>query len=256
MKEESDDPGSKDQKIIRNKLGLLKLAQTLGSVSDACKVLGFSRDSFYRFKELHETGGEAALAEISRKKPNLKNRADPKIEQAVVEFAIEQPAYGQVRVANEIKKRGLSVSQAGVRTIWLRHDLQTFQQRLKALSAKVAQEGLILTEDQVRALEKARQDKEAHGEIETEHPGYLGAQDTYYVGNLKGVGRILTDRATEYCGNRESHEFALYLDLENIEHTRTRVKSPQTNGICERFHQTIQNEFYASELAPDNRIPC
>jgi Winged helix-turn helix len=182
---------TQDQKIIRNKLGLLKLAQTLGSVSDACKVLGFSRDSFYRFKELHETGGEAALAEISRKKPNFKNRADPKVEQAVVEFAIEQPAYGQVRVANEVKKRGLSVSPAGVRTIWLRHDLQTFQQRLKALSAKVAQEGLILTEDQVRALEKARQDKEAHGEIETEHPGYLGAQDTYYVGNLKGVGPYL-----------------------------------------------------------------
>src|SRR6478609_8588738 len=254
---------TQDQKIIKNKLGLLKLAQTLGSVSEACKVLGFSRDSFYRFKELHETGGETALAEISRKKPKL-------------------------------KKRAISVSPAGVRTIWLRHDLQTFQLRLKALSAKVAQEGIILTEDQVRALEKAKLEKEAHGEIETEHPGYLGSQDTYYVGNLKGVGRIyqqtfidtyskfafaklydrkhaitaadmlndrvlpffeehgvpllriLTDRGTEYCGNRESHEFALYLDLENIEHTRTRVKSPQTNGICERFHQTIQNEFYAS----------
>ena len=130
------------------------------------------------------------LAEISRKKPNLKNRADPRIEQAVVAFAMEQPAYGQVRVANELKKRAISVSPAGVRTIWLRHDLQTFQLRLKALSAKVAQEGLILTEDQVRALEKAKLEKEAHGEIETEHPGYLGSQDTYYVGNLKGVGRI------------------------------------------------------------------
>jgi transposase InsO family protein len=285
---------TQDQKIIRNKVGLLNLARTLNSVSDACKVLGFSRDSFYRFKELYETGGEAALAEISRRKPNLKNRVDPKIEEAVVAFAIEQPAYGQVRVANEMKKRGLSVSPAGVRIIWLRHDLQTFQLRLKALSAKVAQEGLILTEEQVRALEKARQEKEAHGEIETEHPGYLGAQDTYYVGNLKGVGRIyqqtfidtytkvalvklydrkhaitaadmlndrvlpffeehgvpllriVTDRGSEYCGNRESHEFQLYLDLENIEHTRTKAKSPQTNGICERFHQTIQNEFYAS----------
>ena len=285
---------TQDQKIIRNKLGLLKLAQTLGSVSEACKVLGFSRDSFYRFKELYDTGGETALAEISRKKPNLKNRADPLIEQAVVKFALEQPAYGQVRVANELKKRAISVSPAGVRTIWLRHDLQTFALRLKALSAKVAQEGIILTEDQVRALEKAREEKQAHGEIETEHPGYLGAQDTYYVGNLKGVGRIyqqtfidtytkvalvklydrkhaitaadmlndrvlpffeehgvpllriLTDRGSEYCGNREHHEFELYLDLENIEHTRTKAKSPQTNGICERFHQTIQNEFYAS----------
>ncbi|RAO76007.1 IS481 family transposase [Dyella jiangningensis] len=285
---------TQEQKIIRNKLGLLKLAQTLGSVSEACKVLGFSRDSFYRFKELYETGGETALAEISRKKPNLKNRADPQIEEAVVSFAVEQPAYGQVRVANELRKRGLSVSPAGVRTIWLRHDLQTFQQRLKALSAKVAQEGLILTEDQLRALEKAKEEKAAHGEIETEHPGYLGAQDTYYVGNIKGVGRIyqqtfidtyskvalvklydrkhaitaadmlndrvlpffeehevpllriLTDRGSEYCGNRETHEYQLYLDIEAIDHTRTKTKSPQTNGICERFHQTIQNEFYAS----------
>ena len=209
-------------------------------------------------------------------------------------FAVEQPAFGQVRVANELRKRGLSVSPAGVRTIWLRHDLQTFQQRLKALSAKVAQEGLILTEDQLRALEKAKEEKAAHGEIETEHPGYLGAQDTYYVGNIKGVGRIyqqtfidtyskvamvklydrkhaitaadmlndrvlpffeehdvpllriLTDRGSEYCGNRETHEYQLYLDIEAIDHTRTKAKSPQTNGICERFHQTIQNEFYAS----------
>jgi transposase InsO family protein len=285
---------TQERKVIKNKAGLLKLAEQLDSVSKACKVMGFSRDSFYRFKELYDQGGEAALQEISRKKPVLKNRVDPAVEDAVVAFAIEQPAYGQHRVSNELRKRGAFVSGGGVRSIWLRHDLETFAKRLKALSAKVAQDGLILTDDQIHALEKAREDKQAHGEIETEHPGYLGCQDTYYVGNIKGVGRIyqqtfidsyskvaqvklydrkhaitaadllndrvlpwyeeqgipllriLTDRGSEYCGNREHHEFALYLDLEGIDHTRTKAKSPQTNGICERFHQTIQNEFYAT----------
>src|SRR6201993_5369469 len=142
-------------------------------------------------------------------------------------------------------------------------------------------------------MEKAKQEKEAHGEIETAHPGYLGAQDTYYVGTIKSIGkiyqqtfidtytkvafaklydrknalvaadmlndrvlpffeeqdvsllRILTDRGTEYCGQREHHEYQLYLAVENIDHSRTKAYSPQTNGICERFHRTMQDEFYS-----------
>jgi transposase InsO family protein len=282
-----------DQKVIKNKVGLLKLSETLGSVSKACKIMGYSRDSFYRFKELYDKGGELALREISRKKPIPKNRVEEHIEQAVIELAIEKPAYGQVRVANELTQRGLFVSPTGVRSVWLRHDLETFRKRLKALEARVAQENLILTEDQVRALEKAREEKQAHGEIDTAHPGYLGAQDTYYVGTIKGVGRIyqqtfidtytkvaqvklydrknalvaadmlndrvlpffeeqgvrllrvLTDRGTEYCGNREHHEYQLYLAIEDIDHTRTKTRHPQTNGICERFHRTMQDEFYS-----------
>src|SRR5215469_7722351 len=152
--------------------------------------MGFSRDSFYRFRELYETGGELALQEVSRRKPIVKNRVDEAIEKAILVLAIDKPAFGQVRVSNELKKQGLFVSPGGVRSVWLRHDLEVFGMRLKALEAKTAQEGLILTEDQVKALEKAKQEKEAPGEIETMHPGYLGAQDTYYVGTIKGVGRI------------------------------------------------------------------
>jgi len=281
-----------DQKIIKNKLGLLNLAQELANVSQACKVFGYSRDSFYRFKNLYETGGQEALREISRRKPCLKNRIDPDIEQRVVRMAFDKPAYGQLRVSNELKKQGALLSPGGVRSVWLRHDLETFKKRLKALEAKAAQDNLILTEDQLAALERAREEKEAHGEIDTQHPGYLGAQDTFYVGTLKGVGRIyqqtfidtyakvafaklydrknalvaadmlndrvlpfyesqdipllriLTDRGTEYCGQPEHHEYQLYLGLENIDHTRTKAKSPQTNGICERFHKTVLDEFY------------
>jgi transposase InsO family protein len=282
-----------ESKLIKTKLGLLKLAEHLGNVSQACNVMGYSRDSFYRIKELYETGGEIALQEISRKKPNPKNRVEEHIEEAVVKIAIDNPALGQVRVSNELRKNGVFISPCGVRCVWQRHDLETFAKRLKALEAKVAQEGMLLTEAQIIALERKKEKHEAMGEIETEHPGYLGAQDTYYVGNIKGVGRIyqqtfidtyckvafaklydrgnaitaadmlndvvlpffedheipllriLTDRGTEYCGRREYHEYELYLTLEEIDHSKTKARHPQTNGICERFHRTIQNEFYA-----------
>src|SRR5512137_271935 len=283
-------------RIIKHKVGLLNLAEELGNVSRACKTMGMSRDTFYRYKSAVEQGGVESLFDKSRRQPNLKNRVDEQTEQAVLTHAIDYPAHGQLRVSNELRKVGVIVSPSGVRSIWLRHGLANFKERLKALEAKVAEQGLILSEAQLAALEKKRQDDEFNGEIDTAHPGYLGSQDTFYVGTFKGVGRvyqqtfvdtyskvafaklyttktpitaadllndkvlpffeaeqlpmlrILTDRGTEYCGRAETHDYQLYLALNDIEHTKTKVRSPQTNGICERFHKTILQEFYQVTL--------
>lgn len=278
--------------IIKHKAGLLNLAEELNNVSRACKIMGVSRDTFYRYQELAEEGGIDALLNRSRRVPNLKNRVDEVTERTVVDYAVEFPAHGQHRTSNELRKKGVFISGSGVRSIWQRHDLENFRKRLKALEQKVASEGIALNNAQIAALEKKAHDDEACGEIETAHPGYLGSQDTFYVGNLKGVGRIyqqtfvdtfskvahcklytsktpitaadvlndrvlpfyeaqglpmlriLTDRGTEFCGRVDQHDYQLYLAINDIDHTKTKAMSPQTNGISERFHKTILQEFY------------
>ncbi|HJX01499.1 MAG TPA: IS481 family transposase [Terriglobales bacterium] len=290
-------------RIIRNKLGLLNLAQELGNVSKACKIMGLSRDTFYRYQAAVEEGGIEALVEKNRRMPNPKNRTDEVTEAAVVAFALDYPAYDQVRASNELRKRGVFISPSGVRCVWQRHDLACFKRRLAALERKMAENGnLVLTEAQVIALERKRDDDVACGEIQTAHPGYLGSQDTFYVGTLKGVGRIyqqtfvdtyskwaaaklyttktpitsadllndrvmpffeeqgmgilriLTDRGTEFCGKAEQHDYELFLAINDIEHTKTKARHPQTNGICERFHKTMLQEFY--QVAFRKKLYC
>jgi len=280
-------------KLIRSKLTLLELAELLKSVSDACRVSNCSRQHFYDVRKAYKEGGIEALREKSRRKPNFANRVAPEVEEAVVKMAFEYPAYGQYRVSNELKKKGILVSAGGVRSIWMRHDLEVFKKRLKVLEERAAKEGIVYTEEQLRALEVLKRERENSMEsIETEHPGYLVAQDTFYVGYLKGVGRIyqqtvmdtyssvafaklyvnkmpitaadalndrvlpffaehdvevlrvLTDRGTEFCGLMEKHAYEVFLAFNDIEHTKTRPRRPQSNGICESFHKTILNEFY------------
>ena len=280
------------QYIIERKLNIVDFGKTLGNISEACRKLGVSRQHYYDIKKALEEEGIEALLEKSRNRPRLGNRVPQEIEDKVLDYSLEFPTHGQTRTSNELKKMGTIVSPGGVRSIWLRHKLEVKSLRLKRLEQWAAENANVLTESQVQALEEAKQEREAHGEVESPHPAYLVAQDTCYVGYIKGVGRlyqqtaidthsnvgfakvylertgltsadflndrvlpffdeheirilrVLTDNGKEYCGLRESHPYQLFLHLNDIEHTRTRVRRPQTNGSVERLNQTIQEEFY------------
>lgn len=284
---------TQQQYVIRRKLNILELGEQLGNVSLACKNLGISRQHFYDIKNVIAEEGLDGLLEKTKRVPRSLNRVPKEIEDKLLDHSLKYPSWGQVRMSNELKKLNYTISSGGVRSVWVRHNLQTVALRLKRLEEWSKNENNILTESQVQALENAREEKQVHGEIETHHPGFLLGQDTYYVGYIKGVGkiyqqtgidtfsnvgfaklyndktslaaadfmndkvlpffdkemmsvlRVLTDRGLEYCGPVETHKFELFLHLNDIEHTKTKARHPQTNGCVERLNQIIQNEFYA-----------
>jgi transposase InsO family protein len=283
---------TQQQYLIKRKLSLVELAQTLGSVSDACRKLNVSRQHFYDVKKALAEEGVQGLVEKARTKARMANRMSDETEAKILDYSLEFPTHGQVRASNELMKAGHLVSPGGVRSVWLRHGLERKKERLARLEKWSAENGGVLTESQVQALETVKQDKEAHGEIETFHPGFLVGQDTFYVGWIKGVGRIyqqtgidtfsnigfakvyvektaviaadflndkvlpffdergmrvlrvLTDRGTEYCGVPEHHPYELFCYLNDVEHSKTKVRHPQTNGCTERLNQIILEEFY------------
>ena len=283
---------TQQQYIINRKLNIFELSEQLGNISEACRRLGVSRSHYYDIKSALQEEGVSGLLEKARNKPRIGNRVSIEIEERVLSYSLENPMHGQTRTANELKIEGVIVSPGGIRSIWLRHNLEKRALRLKRLEKWSAEEGHVLTESQVQALEQAKEEKEAHGEIETYHPGFLLGQDTVYIGYIKGIGkiyqqtgidtysntgfakvytektavtaadfindkvlpffdthnlpllRILTDRGTEYCGIREQHPFQLFLYLNDIDHSRTKARHPQTNGCTERFNQTLLDEFY------------
>jgi transposase InsO family protein len=284
---------TQSQYIINRKVNIVELAEKLGNISEACRNLGVSRQHFYDIKTAIAEDGLEGLLEKSRRSPRIANRLSPEIEKMVLDYSLEYPTRGQHRVANELKSKGTRISDGGVRGIWSRHNLLRKTDRLKRLEKFASERGVILTESQVVALEYAKEEKQAHGEIETFHPGFLLGQDTYYVGYIKGVGKIyqqtgidtfsnvgfaklypdktaitaadflndkilpffdeeqvrllrtLTDRGSEYSGAEVRHPYQLFLHLNDIEHSRTKARHPQTNGCTERLNQIIQEEFYA-----------
>jgi transposase InsO family protein len=286
---------STTEKLIKARMGMLALAEQLNNVSAACRRAGISRSHYYEIKEAFEKFGAEGLAPQTRRRPRMPNQTPPEMEAQILEMTERYPTYSYLRISDQLKLVGVGVSPSTVRAVWQRHGLTLRIHRLLWLEQKTAAQGGILTERQIRLLQKHRgrtADPEQH--VEAPYPGYLLCQDTYFIGTIKGVGKIylqsvvdahcslgfgkvylskvpmtavdvlndrvlpfyeehsaevehiLTDNGREYCGRELKHHFELFLAISQITHRRTEVRSPQTNGFCERFHRTIQEEFFSS----------
>ena len=282
------------EKLIKARLGMLALAEELQNITLACRRAGISRSHFYEIKDAFERYGAEGLAPRARRSPRMPNQTPPELEAKILEMTEQYPSYSYVRISGQLRLVGVGVSPPAVRGVWQRHGLTLRYQRLLWVEQRTAARGGVLTESLLRLLQRHRgrvADPEQH--IEAPTPGFLLCQDTYFVGTIKGVGRIyhqslvdahcslgfgklylskvpmtavdllhdrvlpfyeehgveiehlLTDNGREYCGRPLQHPFELYLTISQIEHRRTRVGSPETNGFCERFNRTLKEEFFA-----------
>jgi len=279
-----------EEKVARRKRSLLELASELGNVSRACKVMGYSRQQFYEIRRNFQTyGADGLIDRLPGARGPHPNRVSAEIEQAVLDHAMAHPCHGPMRVAQHLVLSGIQVSSGGVRGVWQRHGLLTKHERLLRLEKATAERTLTLSDEQIRLLERFSPEyRERH--IEAPHTGALVAVDTFFVGVLKGVGKVylqtvidchsryawarlypnklpltavqtlnnevlptfeaegatidavLSDNGREFCGREDQHPYELFLQLEGIEHKKTRVKRPQSNGIVERLHRTLLDE--------------
>jgi len=174
----------------KRKLSLLQLAEELGNVSRACKIMGYHRDTFYEVRRAFQIGGVSALIEERRgpKHPHP-NRVAPEIEARILDYALSHPTRGAQWVANELRLRDIQVSPGGVRGVWLRHELATRYKRLMRLEAQAQDATYLLSDAQIKLLERHSTDFRLR-HVEAAAPGELLNQDTFYWGTLKGVGKV------------------------------------------------------------------
>jgi transposase InsO family protein len=271
------------------------LAQELGSVSKACKQAGMDRTSFYEWKRRFQTHGLEGLKDLPPIHKTHPQTTPEPVQERIVELALANPTRGCNYLSLLLAQQGMAVSFVTVQNILNKHGLGSRYERLLALEKKALEHQIELTPEQVQQIEQANP---CFGErhVESSRPGELLCQDTFYVGQFKGVGKVylhtvvdtfgsyafgtlgtskqpewavsvlyndalpfyqdkgipvsavLTDNGREFCGKEAQHPYELFLALSDIEHRRTKVRSPKTNGFVERFHRTVLDEFFRVKL--------
>jgi transposase InsO family protein len=279
-----------DEKIAHHRLSVLELAESLGNVSEACRQRGMTRTQFYEYKRRFQTHGLEGLKDLPPIHHSHPFTTPPEVVERILAMSLAHPGWGCVRLSDQLKLEGISVSSPTIQNILIKHEMGSKYERLLKLEEQVLEKAIELTPEQVMLIEKANPCyRERH--IESNRPGEVLTQDTFYVGQLKGVGKvylhavvdtygsyafgflhtskqpaaavavlhndalpfyqerdlkveaIITDNGREFCG-KDTHPYELYLELNDIEHRRTKVRHPQTNGFVERFNKTVLDEFF------------
>ena len=279
-----------EEKLAKQRLSVLQLAEAWNKVSEACRQRGVSRTQFYEYKRRFQTHGMAGLKDLPPIHHSHPWTTPPETVERILAMSLEHPAWGCIRLSDQLKLEGISVSSPSIQSILIKQGLGSKYERLLKLEAQALQHAIELTPEQVARIEKINPCfRERH--VESSRPAELLSQDTFYVGQLKGVGKVylhtvvdtygsyafgflhtskqpeaavavlhnhvlpfyqdlglnvqavLTDNGREFCG-KDSHPYELYLALNEIEHRKTRVRHPQTNGFVERFQRTVLDEFF------------
>ena len=283
-----------EEKLARQRLSVLELAETLGNVSEACRQRGMTRTQFYEYKKRFQTFGFEGLKDLPPIHKTHPPTTPPAVVERILELALKHPGKGCNYFSDLLKLEGRYVSGPTVQTILDKHELGTRFQRLLKLETQHLEQGIELTPEQIKAIEKTNPVfRERH--VESARPGELLSADTFLVGHFKGIGKVylhavvdtygsygfgflhtskqpeaavavlhndvlpfysdhgltiqavLTDNGREFCGT-DNHPYELYLALNDIEHRRTKVRTPRTNGFVERFQRTVLEEFLVETL--------
>lgn len=279
-----------EDKVALHKLSVLELAQSLGNVSQACRQRGVSRTQFYEYKRRFQTHGLEGLKDLPPIHKSHPMTTPPEVVKRILEVSLEHPGWGCVKLSSMLKLEDINVSSPTIQNILIKHNMGSKYERLLKLEEQASKKAIQLTPEQVAQIEKYNPCfRERH--VESSRPGELLSQDTFYVGTLKGVGRVylhavvdtfssyafgflhtskqpeaaaavvhndvlpfykskrlsvkamLTDNGREFCG-KDTHPYEIYLALNDIEHRKTKVRKPQTNGFVERFNRTVLEEFF------------
>ncbi|MFH1733445.1 MAG: helix-turn-helix domain-containing protein [bacterium] len=176
-------------KITENKLTLLQLAEKLGNVAAACRHMNYSRSQFYEIKRRFQLEGFQGLIDRPPIPQSHPRRKSDRIVRQVLDETCKHPAWGQDRIAAQLRLEGISIDPTTIRNIWKRRGMTQRHQRWLWAEKQHADQAITLTEDQIKELEKLNPClKERH--IESPRPGFLLSQDTFFVGHFKGIGRV------------------------------------------------------------------